>query len=89
MSLHDEIARAAHELYEKSGRIHGRDIENWLEAERIILGGNVKEMSLEAALDEKKKTAAKKQTAKAGPKKEVTKKTAAVKKTKAVRAKKT
>lgn len=34
--LHSEIARVASELYEKSGRIEGRDLENWLEAERIV-----------------------------------------------------
>ncbi|MBM4129308.1 MAG: DUF2934 domain-containing protein [Nitrospira sp.] len=37
MSLHDEIAKVAAELYEKSGRIEGRDLENWLEAERIVM----------------------------------------------------
>lgn len=36
MNLYDEIAEAAFELYEKSGRIDGRDMENWVEAERIV-----------------------------------------------------
>ncbi len=36
MNLHDEIAKAAYELYEKSGKI-GRDLENWLEAEKIVM----------------------------------------------------
>ena len=36
MNLHDEIARTAHELYEKSGWIPGRDLENWIEAEKIV-----------------------------------------------------
>ena len=36
MKLHDEIAKTAHELYEKSGWIPGRDLENWIEAERIV-----------------------------------------------------
>lgn len=36
MISHEEIARVAHELYEKSGRVPGREIENWLEAERIV-----------------------------------------------------
>lgn len=35
MSLHNEIAKVAYELYEKSGRI-GRDVENWLEAEKLV-----------------------------------------------------
>jgi hypothetical protein len=33
----DEIAKLAYELYEKSGYIEGREIENWLEAERIVM----------------------------------------------------
>jgi len=37
MILHDEIAKVAYELYEISGRIDGRDMENWLEAERIVM----------------------------------------------------
>ena len=37
MDLHDEIAGVACELYEKSGYIQGRELENWLEAERIVL----------------------------------------------------
>lgn len=36
MKLHEEIAKVAHELYEKSGGIEGRDLENWLDAERIV-----------------------------------------------------
>ncbi len=36
MKLHDEIAKTAHELYEKSGWIPGRDMENWIEAEKIV-----------------------------------------------------
>jgi hypothetical protein len=37
MDLRDEIATLAYELYISSGYINGRDEENWLEAERIIL----------------------------------------------------
>ena len=37
MELHDEIANLAYELYINSGYKDGRDEENWLEAERIIL----------------------------------------------------
>jgi hypothetical protein len=33
---YDEIAKVAHDLYEKSGRVQGRDEQNWLEAERIV-----------------------------------------------------
>jgi hypothetical protein len=37
MNMQEEIARVAYELYEKSGFINGRDSENWLDAERIVL----------------------------------------------------
>ena len=36
MNLNDEIAKVAYELYEKSGKVDGRDIEHWLEAEKIV-----------------------------------------------------
>jgi hypothetical protein len=32
----EAIRKKAQELYEKSGRKQGRDLENWLEAERIV-----------------------------------------------------
>ncbi len=35
-NLHLEILRVAHDIYERSGRIEGRDLDNWLEAERIV-----------------------------------------------------
>lgn len=34
--LTEEIRKKAQELYEKNGRKPGRDMENWLEAERIV-----------------------------------------------------
>lgn len=34
--LTEAIRKKAAELFEKSGRKSGRDLENWLEAERII-----------------------------------------------------
>lgn len=30
------IAQKVYELYEQSGRVEGRDLEHWLEAERLI-----------------------------------------------------
>jgi len=36
----DEVAQRAHELYVKSGFVHGRDLEFWLEAERQLRSGN-------------------------------------------------
>jgi hypothetical protein len=38
MGLHEEIARAAYYLYERSGWLHGNDEEHWLEAERQLRG---------------------------------------------------
>ena len=35
-NLHQEIFRVAYDIYERSGRIKGRDFDNWLEAERIV-----------------------------------------------------
>ena len=37
MNFHDEIAKVAFELYERSGRMEGHDLDNWLEAERIVI----------------------------------------------------
>jgi Protein of unknown function (DUF2934) len=37
MNLQEEIAKTAFELYERSGCIKGRDRENWLGAEMIVL----------------------------------------------------
>ena len=36
MNMHEEIEKAAYYLYEKSGRAGGRDLENWLEAEKAV-----------------------------------------------------
>ena len=35
--LFDEIARIAYDLWERTGYIHGRDIEHWCEAEQIVI----------------------------------------------------
>ncbi|HEX2714057.1 MAG TPA: DUF2934 domain-containing protein, partial [Candidatus Acidoferrales bacterium] len=35
--INDLIAQRARELFEASGSVHGRDIENWARAEREIL----------------------------------------------------
>lgn len=43
MNLYEEIAKIAYELYEKSGHIGGRDVENWVEAERIVLARHASE----------------------------------------------
>ena len=33
---YEEIARVAYELFEQHGGVHGHDLEDWLEAERIV-----------------------------------------------------
>jgi len=35
-NLYKEIFTVARDLYERSGRVEGRDLDNWLEAERIV-----------------------------------------------------
>ena len=34
--IFEEIAKKAYELYEQSGREDGKDVEHWLEAERLV-----------------------------------------------------
>jgi len=36
MKKHEEIQKLAYDIFEKSGRGHGRELDHWLEAERII-----------------------------------------------------
>ena len=36
------IAKKAYELYEQSGRIDGKDVEHWIEAEKIVFGAKKK-----------------------------------------------
>jgi len=40
---HDEIARRAYILFEQSGCVPGRDLENWLAAEAQLNGGRKSE----------------------------------------------
>ncbi|MEQ9619606.1 MAG: DUF2934 domain-containing protein [Deltaproteobacteria bacterium] len=41
-SIHDKIAKKAYELYEQSGRIDGKDVEHWLQAEKMVSSGKKK-----------------------------------------------
>lgn len=36
MKKHEEIQKLAYDLFEKSGRVHGREIDHWLEAEHML-----------------------------------------------------
>ncbi|MDI6849162.1 MAG: DUF2934 domain-containing protein [Candidatus Saccharicenans sp.] len=35
--LEEEIRHLAYELYEKSGRVHGHDMDHWPQAERMVM----------------------------------------------------
>ena len=35
-AFEDEIRAEAREIYERSGRVEGRDLDNWAEAERTV-----------------------------------------------------
>ena len=35
--LYDEVSRVAFELHEQRGRMHGYDMQDWFEAEKIVL----------------------------------------------------
>ena len=35
-NLHQEIFRVAYDIYERNGQIEGRDLDHWLEAEKIV-----------------------------------------------------
>lgn len=48
--LYDEVSRIAFELHEKRGRVHGCDVEDWLEAERIVLARYQKRREGEAGI---------------------------------------
>jgi len=37
MNLHNEVEKMAYELYEKRGKAEGHDLDDWFEAERIIV----------------------------------------------------
>ena len=43
MNMHDETKAEAYNLYEKSGRLEGRDRENWFEAEKILMERHAEE----------------------------------------------
>jgi hypothetical protein len=37
MDLFNEMAKVAYELYEKNGYIQSRDLDHWIEAEKIVM----------------------------------------------------
>ena len=89
-TLRDEIAKVAFELYEKRGRGGGSHLDDWLEAEKIVMARH--SMSAEAKgkplKAEKQKTRRRAQkeketeaAAKVSPRKKITAKKAPAKKT--------
>ncbi|OPY75736.1 MAG: hypothetical protein A4E65_03416 [Syntrophorhabdus sp. PtaU1.Bin153] len=59
--LYGEISRVAYELFERSGYMHGCDLEHWFEAERIV----ITRLPLEAEENPKKTKAPRKASTKA------------------------
>jgi hypothetical protein len=67
MGLNDEIRKLAYELYEKSGKAACRDLDNWLEAEKIILEQQGREKNPETTFSsplKKKRTSTSKKASK-------------------------
>jgi hypothetical protein len=53
---HQEIVKVAHDLFKRSGRVGGHDLDNWLEAERIVMTLHRQQEKLEAKIPTKKMT---------------------------------
>jgi hypothetical protein len=68
-ALHDRIAKVAYDLFEKKGRRHGCQEEDWREAEKFVRAEIEREMA--AKKEQKSKTEAPKAAAKAEPRKVV------------------
>ena len=54
-NLHDEIAKVAYTIFENSGRLYGCELENWLEAEKIVMERITNKMASEAKKPSKTK----------------------------------
>jgi len=55
-NLYDETAKVAYEIHEKRGKIHGYDLADWLEAERIVLERYAREIETELEKASERKT---------------------------------
>lgn len=61
MNVQEEIRKLAYDFYEKSGRLGGRELENWLKAEQIVMAKLAVRRKIEPAAlktEKPKKTAA-------------------------------
>jgi hypothetical protein len=73
-TLHDRIAKVAYDLFEKKGRRHGCQEEDWSEAEKIVLAEIAGEMAVKK--EQKPKGEAPKAAEKAEPRKVAARKAA-------------
>lgn len=60
--LHEEIAKLAYEIFEREGRVHGRDLDHWLQAERIVMARYESHQMIEIKEEEPKAEKKKKKT---------------------------
>ncbi|MBI4687953.1 MAG: DUF2934 domain-containing protein [Nitrospirae bacterium] len=61
--LCEEIKKVAYELYERRGMTHGADLEDWLQAERLVMAKYSEKLkSKEDSKASKKERASKRKT---------------------------
>lgn len=53
--LYKETEKLAYEIHEKRGKVHGYDLDDWLEAERMVLERFAKEIETRIDNSSKKK----------------------------------
>jgi hypothetical protein len=52
----DQLAYRAYEIYQNRGRAHGRDVEDWLAAERELRSQNLPKPSISSSSTDKPRT---------------------------------
>lgn len=67
MNRENEIRKVAYELYERSGMIPGREVENWIKAEKIVMARYAERAKTAADAPPAKKAVAKTKTPKTEP----------------------
>ena len=83
MNLQEEIAKVAHELFERDGRRDGLDFDHWLEAEKIVKARHSKKgKAVTEPAKPAEKASPKTVAKKSAPVKETVKKTVKTKKAK-------
>jgi hypothetical protein len=66
VDIREQIEKLSYEIYEKSGRQPGRDLQNWLTAEKIVLANQAGSGSPGAAGQRRAAPARKKKQASPG-----------------------